>query len=448
MLNLLISVVAFLVVIGILVPVHEFGHFWVARRCGVAVQRFSLGFGPVLLRRRGRDGVEYAVSAIPLGGYVKMLDEREDEVPADQRHRAFNRKPLWQRNAVIVAGPLFNFIFAVLVFWVFFLMGDTVLRPVIDDVRTESPAAEAGFEAGDEIVRVGDSDVDGWSAAIREMMARGAGNEALDVTVRRSGGAEEVRQLDVASIGIVGQQDNPMEALGFRPAPAAPAELARVTADSPASRAGLKAGDRVVAAGGRDIERWRELVRAIEDNRGDSMRLVIERDGSKRELTVDVPEAGRIGVAGEGPPGEALAEYRRQVTYGPIEALTEGSREAWNYGRLMVTVAGKMLTGQASVRNINGPVTIADYAGTSVSYGLQPFLNLLALISISLGLVNLLPIPVLDGGQLLFNGFEWVLGRPLSEEVQALGTQIGLALILMLMVVAVHNDLLRIMGAG
>ena len=447
--SLILNAAAFLVVIGILVTVHEFGHFWVARRCGVGVERFSIGFGRVLLRRYGRDGVEYALSAIPLGGYVKMVDEREGTVPADQRHRAFNRKPLWQRNAVIVAGPAANFLFAIVVFWGLFLLGDTVIRPVLDDVPTQTPAAAASFEAGDEILRVGGKPVRGWSEVMREVLARGAGNTSLPIAVRTAQGDERIRNLDVAAIGAVGQQENPMEALGWRPQrPPLPAKISRVQPDSPAQRGGVEAGDRLVAISGQAVDRWQGLVDAIEAHRGEGMRITVERDGERRELTVAVPEEGKIGVAPTPPEPEDLAPYQDRVEYGPIGALRRGIGETWDYLRLTVTIAGKIVTGDASTRNISGPVSIAEYAGTSASYGIKPFLNLLGMISISLGLINLFPVPVLDGGHLLFNTCEWVMGRPLSEHVQSVATQIGLALIAMLMAMALYNDLLRVMGVG
>ncbi len=447
--SLIINAVAFLIVIGILVTVHEFGHFWVARRCGVGVERFSIGFGRVVLRRFGRDGVEYALSAIPLGGYVKMVDEREGSVPEDQLHRAFNRKPLWQRNAVIVAGPAFNFIFAILVFWGLFLLGDTVMRPVLDDVPPQTPAAEAGFQSGDEIRRVGSKEVSGWSEVMREVLAQGAGNASLPVTVRTAEGSERTRQLDVAAIGPAGQQEDPMQALGWRPQrPPLPAAIRQVLPDTPAARAGLEAGDRLEAIGGQSIDQWQGLVDGIEAHRGQSMRITLVRDGERRQLAVAVPDEGKIGVAPAAPEPDDLAPYQRRIEYGPIAALGRGLTETWDYLRLTVTIAAKIVTGDASTRNISGPVSIAEYAGTSATYGIKPFLNLLGTISISLGLINLFPVPVLDGGHLLFNTCEWVMGRPLSEHAQSVGTQIGLALIVMLMALALYNDLLRVMGVG
>jgi len=443
-----IDIVAFLVVIAILVTVHEYGHFWVARRCGVAVQRFSIGFGPVLLRRQGRDGVEYAMSAIPLGGYVKMLDEREGEVPSHQLHRAFNRQPLWQRNAVIAAGPLVNFLFAVLVFWALFLMGDTVLRPLIGDVTPQSPAAEAGFQPGDEITAVGGSVVDGWNDVLKQLLSQGPGNPSLPVAVRTQEGRNVTRELDVTAIGPMGSQRDVVSALGWQPKrPPRPAVIGDVLDDSAAARAGLAAEDRIVKAGDNAIDGWQALVTAIERHRGDTMPLVVERDGSLRQVRVAVPDQGKIGIQSKPPEPGVLDQYQRKVQYSVLGALGRGATETWDHARLMVTVLAKMVTGQASLRNISGPVHIADYAGDSAQLGLKPFLNLMALISISLGIINLLPIPVLDGGQILFNACEWLLRRPLPESAQAIGTQIGLALIAMIMGLALYNDLLRALGA-
>jgi regulator of sigma E protease len=444
----LVNLLAFLVVIGILVTVHEFGHFWVARRCGVGVQRFSIGFGRVLWRRYGRDGVEYAISALPLGGYVKMLDEREEAVPADQLSRAFNRKPLWQRNAVIIAGPAFNFAFAVLVFWALFLMGDTVLRPVLGDIASDTPAAEAGFQPGDEIRAVAGREVAGWSDVMRQVLSQGAGNEALPVTVATATGERVTRELNMAAIGPIGEQDNVMQALGWQPKrPPLPPVIQEVRSGDPAAAAGLRSGDRLVSVAGSAIEDWQGLVDAIEAHRGESMRLIVERGSDAIEIEVTVPEEGPIGVIPQRPEPGVLDAYQRELTYGVVGAFVRGAEETWNRATFMVTITGKMITGDASTRAISGPVGIAEYAGTSASLGLVPFLTLLATISISLGIINLFPIPILDGGQLLFNACEWVMGRPLSESAQAMGTQVGLALIVMLMTLAFYNDLLRVLGA-
>jgi len=395
-LGVLGNALAFVVVIAILVTVHEFGHFWVARRCGIKVLRFSLGFGRVIARRQGRDGTEYAVSAIPLGGYVKMLDETEGEVPVAEQHRAFNRQRLWRRNAVIVAGPLFNFLFAILVYWVLFGMGETVLRPVLDEVPADTPAAAAGFQTGDEIQTVAGESVTGWRDVIKQVMGSGAGNPALPVTVVTPSGERITRKLDVARIGPLGQDPDILGALGWQPArPALPTRIAEVEAGSAAARAGLSEGDRIVAVDAEPIERWRQLADAVRDATGETLPLTLVGDGGRRTLEVAVPAAGKIGVRAD-PPSDAMRErYTRDVEYGPLEALGRGVGETWAQGQLMLTVSWQMVTGAASTRNISGPVSIAEFAGDSMTMGLRAFLTLLAVISISLGVVNLLPVPVL-----------------------------------------------------
>lgn len=447
--NLLTNVLAFIAVIGILVTVHEFGHFWVARRCGVRVLRFSIGFGRVIARRFDRDGTEYAISAIPLGGYVKMLDEREAPVAETELDRAFNRKPLWQRNAIILAGPVFNFLFAILVYWALFLMGDTVLRPVVSEPPAETAAAAAGFRGGDEITAVAGEPVVGWNDVVKQLLAEGTGNSALAITVATAEGNEATRRLDVAGIGPVGEQPNVLRALGLLPkGPPVPPVVERVQPGSAAEQAGLRADDRVVAAGGEAIDDWRDLSEHVDGAAGEPLQLSVEREGGRRELTVAVPDNGTIGVYARPPEDSVRQRYYRELDYGPLAALGRGVNETWDQGVLMVTMTAKIITGEASTKNLSGPINIAQYAGDSVGMGPGAFLTLLALISISLGVINLLPVPVLDGGHLLFNACEWVLGRPLSDQAQAVGNQVGFAIILLLMGFAFYNDLIRILGAG
>ncbi|PWG63911.1 RIP metalloprotease RseP [Sediminicurvatus halobius] len=450
--GVLIDILGFIVAIGILVTVHEFGHFWVARLVGVRVTRFSVGFGRPLLRRMGRDGTEYVIAAIPLGGYVKMLDEREENVPAEQAAGAFNRKPLWARNAVIVAGPAFNFLFAIVAYWGVFVVGATEVRPIIGEINEGTPAAEAGFQPRDELRAIGGREVQAWDGAIMALIEH-AGDDDVPVRVQRPDGTERERLLDLDDAGLLGDDPDVLSALGLQPwTPQVPPDIGRIMPDGAAAGTDLRPGDRVQAVDGEPVADWRGLVDAIQARPGETVRLTVARDGAAREIEVTLGSRdgaeGPVGVLGVTPrvPEDLYSELRREVRYGPLAAVPEAVSATWQASALTVEVLAKMITGEASVKNLSGPLNIAQYAGDSVSLGITPFLKFLAIVSISLGILNLLPVPVLDGGHLLYNGIEWVRGRPLSEAAQGFGQQIGLAVLFLLMAVAFYNDLLRIFG--
>ncbi|KAB7627923.1 RIP metalloprotease RseP [Alkalilimnicola sp. S0819] len=449
----LTSLLSFVVAIGVLVTVHEFGHYWVARRMGVKVLRFSVGFGRPLLRWvRGADRTEYVISAIPLGGYVKMLDEREGPVAEEEAHRAFNRKSLGARSAVVVAGPLFNFAFALLAYWLVFLTGSTVLRPVVDAPPPHSPAAVAELRAGDEILRVDGEIVRSWEEALFTLLERGLGGKVLALQVESAEGARRELRLPMPD-GLLREEGDVLARLGLRPwRPVLAPVFAEVRADTPAAAAGLRAGDRVLAANGEPIADWTALVRYLEARPGGQVRLSLRRDGAaiERQVTLEAVErdgrqVGRLGVIPEVPEG-LYDRVRAEVRYGPLEAVSKSARATWQASALTVKVLGRMLIGDASLKNLSGPINIAQYAGESASLGLAPFLKFLAIISISLGILNLLPVPVLDGGHLLYFGIEALRGRPLSEQAQLLGQQIGMALLLMLMALAFYNDIVRLLA--
>ena len=446
------SILAFIVAIGILVTVHEFGHYWVARRAGIKVLRFSVGFGrPLLQWRRGADRTEYVIAAIPLGGYVKMLDEREGDVPTEERHRAFNVQPLSKRTAVVLAGPAFNFIFAVLAYMAIAMIGTVELRPVIGPVAEETPAAVAGFQEGDELLTVGGRDTPTWQRTAMALVDAGFHRDDIPVTVRGEDGRERGLVLDMTLAGELGRADNLLERAGFRPwAPELEPVLGRVMEEGAAGRAGLQVGDRIVEAGGEPVAQWHELVRLIEARPGEPLELVVERNGARETLIaeLDAVEAGgrrvgRLGVAPEVPEG-AYDRLYREVQYGPVGALAHGAASTWDASVLTVKVLGRMVIGQASLQNLSGPLTIGQYAGDTASMGVVPFLGFLAIVSISLGIINLLPIPVLDGGHLLYFGIEAVRGKPLSEQAQAIGQHVGLLMLFLLMGLAFYNDLARL----
>ncbi len=450
------SIVGFVVAIALLVAVHEYGHFWTARRCGVRVLRFSIGFGPVLWSRRGRDGTEYALSAVPLGGYVKMLDEREAPVAAEELPYAFNRQSLAKRSAIVFAGPLANFLFAIFAFWLVHLLPTTGIRPVIDTVVADSPAAHAGLLAGSEIRAVNGESVQTWQQALRVLVLRGVeGDTTVELQVAEEGGLRSVR-LPLPTL-ILERPGAVLFGLGLLPwQPSQPAMMGKVLPGEAAAVAGLQAGDRILAVDGVAIADWQDWVRRVRAAPEQRLRVTFERDGLEQQLWL-TPRRVRddfgkaMGRIGAGPAdvsgGEAEIPLDLQVTVqaGPVVALGLAWGRCVEITRLTLKLLGRMLVGEEDTRQLGGPVTIAQQAGSSAAAGIAPFLAFLALISLSLGILNLLPIPILDGGHLLFYAVEWLRGRPLSERVQQWAQQLGMAAILGLMLLALFNDLLRIL---
>ena len=452
--DLLMSLLGFILALGILVAVHEFGHFWVARRLGVKVLRFSIGFGRPLLRwRRPGDETEYVLAAIPLGGYVKMVDEREGEVPEADLPRAFNRQPLWVRTLVVLAGPAFNLLFAILLFWAVLVLGENGLKPVVGEVKPGSVAEQAGFRPGDQIQAVNGHRTATWSQVLYRLAAAAAGGEAMTIEVIDADGRIRRLQLSAEAVGDPAEAKDPLETLGLKPKiPKIPPLIGKVVPGEPASEAGLQPGDRILTMDGKPVDDWVAWVEYIRDHPLQPVRLEVERQGRVITLTV-TPRAvesgegkaiGRIGAANQG--AEAVWKpYLVHYRMGALEAVPEAFRRTWEFSVLTLKVVWRMLTGEASLKNLGGPITMADAAGSAVSAGLVNFLKLLAVISISLGVFNLFPIPVLDGGHLLFFAVEAVTGRPVSEEAMARAQQFGMALLLALMVVVFYQDILRLM---
>jgi regulator of sigma E protease len=449
-----LRIFGFILAIGILVTVHEFGHFWVARRLGIKVLRFSIGFGrPLFTWHRKGDETEYVVAAIPLGGYVKMLDEREGEVPKAELSRSFNRKPLWVRTAVVLAGPLFNLFFAVLLFWLVLVLGETGLRPLVGAVMPGSVAEQAGFQSGDEIVSINGEKTLTWSQVLYRFAAASAGGDPIALEVRDRDGKLHRRVLPFDAIGDLAEVKNPLKRLGLKPdLPQIPAVLGKVIPGEPAAQAGLEAGDRILVMDGKPVKDWVQWVNYIREHPLQPIRLEIERAGRRLEKVVtpravttdDGQSIGRIGAANK-PMPELWERYRVVHAMGLLEAVPEAFARTWDFSILTLKVMWRILSGQASLKNLGGPITMADAAGSAVSAGLVYFLKLLAVISISLGVFNLLPVPVLDGGHLLFFAIEGVTGRPPSEAFMARGQQIGLALLLALMMLVFYQDILRLM---
>lgn len=444
--------IAFAVVIGVLIVFHEAGHYAAARLCGVKVLRFSIGFGHVLWQRRlGKDGTEWAISAFPLGGYVKMLDEREGDVPPNEAHRAFNRQSVGRRSLIVAAGPAANFLLAILLYWGIFLYGSNELLPILGKPPGDSPAAMAAIANGEQVRRVDGEPVATWDDFRWLLLQKALDQESAELEVINEHGEIAVRRLYLAAAGEQGWEGDALERLGivfYRPQ-AAPV-IGRLVAGGVAERAGLLPGDRVTALDGQAITIWHDLVLHVREAAGRPVKVDFERAGQRMTLEV-IPDAvsergrtvGKIGVA-VADSDEIRREIRVFVSHGFVEAGAKALAETWDKSVFSLVMLGKMLTGDVSWKNLSGPVTIADYAGQSARLGLDYYIKFMALVSISLGVLNLLPIPVLDGGHLMYHMIEVVRRRPLSERAMGIAQQIGLSLLLALMAFAFFNDLNRL----
>ena len=453
MIDFIYYIVAFVVALGILIVVHEYGHYWVARRLGVKVLRFSIGFGKTIwMRHIGPDQMEFVVAALPLGGYVKMLDETEGEVRTEELPRAFNRQPVWKRMAIVLAGPLANFLFAILAYWAVNMAGIEGIKPVVGRVLENSIAERAGFRVGDLLLRIDDRDVQTWDQRRLYLFQRALDRAPVTIEVRDSQGQQKIRVLDLTAFPIAevnaGLIERGIGLIGYLPTPL-PA-IGALDAAGPAARAGLKVGDRFVELDGRTVRTWEEVADVISRNPGRAIGAVVERDGARQrvELMPDAvaqPDGGRIGRIHIRPQfAELPPAMRVQARLGPLEALRDGMESTWSMSWLTLEMLYKMLRLEVSTENISGPITIAQYAGHSAKIGLVPFVLFLAVISISLGVLNLLPIPVLDGGHLMYYSIEAVKGSPVSERVLAWGQQVGVTLLVALMILAFYNDLTRL----
>ncbi len=448
------SLFSFILVIAVLVTVHEFGHFWVARRLGIKVLKFSIGFGKPLLRRRGGD-TEYVLAAIPLGGYVKMLDEREGPVAKEELARAFNRQTLAVRSAVVLAGPVFNFLLAIAAYALVFMVGVTGLKPIVGEVTPASLAEQGGFQAGDQMQTIAGHPVKTWDEAFLAIMEASLARKDVDVEVLDSAQSERSRHIRFSTLNEDIDRENLITFIGMAPFRLAiPPLIGDIVSGGAAEKAGLLAGDRIIAADGEDIADWRDWVHYVRSRPGMTIDLIVRRDAGETRHLLLVPEPvssssgeeiGQIG-ASVVYPREQLAALQTTVRYGPVQALLSAVDKTWSMTKLTLTMLANMFFGDVSMDNLSGPISIAQFAGQSASLGMTSFLGFIALISISLGVLNLLPIPVLDGGHLFFYACEAVLGRPLSAAAEAMGQRIGMAIILALMLVAFYNDFARILG--
>jgi len=451
--SLVQTLVAFIVALGVLIVVHEYGHYLVARLCRVKVLRFSVGFGrPLALWRLGPDRTEWVLAAIPFGGYVKMLDEREGAVAPAELERAFNRQSVWKRFAIVLAGPLFNFVFAVLVYAGLFMYGLPEARPMLGAPPAGSAAAAAGVHAGDTVRAIDGEPITTWQELRWRVLQAALERKPLQLETLDERGHIAMPTLDLSGFPTSEVESDVLERVGLRLyRPPLAAVLGPIVPGGAAERAGLKPGDRVVRVDAQPIENWEAFVNVIRSRPGAALAITIERSGARETLQV-VPDAvnggaariGRIGAGPQQPEGYADKLVVR-VRYGPLASLARASAKTADIALFSLKMLGKMLIGEISWRHLSGPVTIADFAGQSASLGWVSYLTFLALISISLGVLNLLPIPLLDGGHLMYYAIEIVKGRPVSERFMELGQRVGLALLLVKMAFAFYNDLNRLL---
>lgn len=444
-------IVSTLVVLGVLVTIHEFGHFWVARCCGVKVLRFSIGFGSPLLRWRDKQGTEFVVAWLPLGGYVKMVDEREGEVGADLLPYAFNRKPVAARMAIVAAGPIANFVLAIFAFWIVYLIGVKGLAPIVDGVTEGSVAAEAGLRDGDEIVSVDGRPTPTWQTLGEALIHRFGDDGSITFSVQpRDSNMRYERSATLNDWDVDADDPDPVAALGitlFRPAMLPLVDS--TTPGSPAARAGFESGDRVLSADGVKIEDWGAWVNYVRERPGQAMQVVVDRAGESVSLRV-IPDGveengrtiGQVGMRAVQP--DWPEDLFRESRYGPWAGLGKALAQTGSTVEMIFNSVIKMITGAISVEHLSGPITIAKVAGTSAQYGVVSFLQFMALLSVSLGVLNLLPVPVLDGGHLLYYAVEAIKGSPVSQRVQEAGYRFGLFFIVGLMLLALYNDINRL----
>ena len=455
MTTFLSSALALIVTLGVLIAFHEYGHFWTARKLGVKVLRYSIGFGkPLWMRRRGEDQTEYVIAAFPLGGYVKMLDEREGDVAPSEQHRAFNRQSVWSRFAIVIAGPMFNFIFAILAFWIMYLIGVPGVKPIVGDIEPETIAAVSGFRAGDEIIEIEGEETATWGVVRLTLLDHSLDSDEVNMMVRSQSGEVHSLKLPVNNITTEIKQKDLLSHVGITPfRPKLPPVLGQLEPGGPAEVAGLQENDRIIKIGDQWLYSWEDLVNIVQAHPQQKLIIEIERSGKTRVIDVNTTQrktdAGLIGKIGAAPARpEALSQdYLAEVKYSFFTAFGVAVVKTWKMSVLTLRMIGKMIVGEVSLDNLSGPITIATYAGYTASAGISSFLYFLAVISISLGVLNLLPIPLLDGGHLLNYLIEIIKGSPLSDVIQLKMQRVGIALLAMLMSLALYNDIARLVGS-
>ncbi len=455
--NLLLTIPAFLLAIGVLVTVHEFGHFWVARKLGVKVLRFSIGFGKPLWRRVSKDAdkVEYVLAALPFGGYVKMLDERECEdgceIPEHEVHRAFNRQVLWKRAAIVVAGPVANFLLAIAVYALVFMLGQEAMRPYVD-VAKDSPAATAGFQPGDQVLAINGVETASWEDLRMLLVEEYLKSPQLVFSVTTPEGTPVQRDLNLQGLAMFKEEAGALDKIGMKPwLPPYDVVVEQVVPNTPAAQAGLQARDKILAIDALKPTGGRSFVEYIQAHPDQAVTLKVERAGAAQMLTVTPrintgATVATIGAQLAAPPTTLRDKVYFTQSYGVMESLWRGAAKTWQMSVVTLKLMGRMLTGEVSLNNVSGPVTIAQFAGISASIGLTYYLGFLAIVSVSLGVLNLLPVPMLDGGHLFYYLIEWIKGSPVSAAVEAAGFRLGMAIIGGLMVLALYNDFTRLLN--
>jgi len=450
MFDVLYTVGAFLIAISLLVAIHEFGHFWVARRLGVKILRFSIGFGKPLWKKTfGEDKTEFVIASLPLGGYVKMLDGREGEVPEAEAHRAFDRQSLLTRFAIVFAGPAFNFIFAIVAYWMMFVIGVQGVVPVVGEVTEDSPAARAGLVSGQQIIAIDGKETPIWDVALEALLPVMVDRGHVKMTLADKNGMTFNAELDLSQTEQELEPGKLFEILGFTPwREELKPIIGRVVEDSPAAKAKLQEQDRIIRIDDQAIDDWADLVEVVSARPDQDMLLVIVRDGYEMEVpihTMSTEQDGRkLGKLGIGP---YVSDANRVLyRYGVFSAMANAWNKCWSNSWLTLRMLGKIISGEVSVKNLSGPINIAVYAGYSANAGMARFLDFLAIVSISLGILNLLPVPVLDGGHLMFYLVEAIKGSPVSEQTEMIGQQIGIAALILLMSLALYNDLVRLIN--
>ena len=453
--SLLTTVAAFVVALCLLIVFHEYGHYLVARFFNVKVLRFSVGFGrPIVAWPRGPDRTEWAIGGFPFGGYVKMLDEREGPVAPAEAHRAFNRQPVHKRIAIVAAGPIANFLLAIVLYWLLFLIGVPGMKPVIGPPIAATAAAAAGFQSGETIARVEGDPVRTWQDARLALLKAGVARGAVKVETINARGEITFRTLDLSGLSPDDLDAEFIERIGLtRFQPSLPPKVGQVLSGRPAERAGLRAGDEILAINDEPLKSWEDVVGIIGKSPDAMLTLELRRSDGSEEVVRVVPEGvnengKRVGRIGVGPSVDAqeLDRLRTVVRYGPLDAFSRALARTWEMSVFSLRMMGKMIVGEVSLRNLSGPLTIADYAGQSAQLGWIAYLSFLALVSVSLGVLNLLPIPLLDGGHLMYYIAEIIKGRPVSERALEIGQHVGIALLFTLMAFAIYNDITRLLG--
>lgn len=449
MFEIIRNIGAFVIALGILVAVHEWGHFYIARKCGVKVLRFSIGFGKPLYKRITSTGMEFVIAAIPLGGYVRMLDSRVDDVAEQDKYESFDIQPVWKRFAIVAAGPGINFLFAIFILMIVAMIGQDKAKPYIGEITPESYMATTGIEVGDQIIAIDGATTKTWQAVNIELM-RFIGGDNIPLTVEKPNGQAVSYQMKMPNWQFDPELDNMFTSVGFEPFRTKPSKIiALVVADGPSAQAGLQEKDEILKLNGTFMDEWGQIVDYVASRANETIEVEVLRNGESKvfsvtlgEIKTDKGSTGRLGISSQ--VGAYPEAYYFHDKSGPFDALVKGTQDTWRLMTLTVEMLGKFINGDVAVKNLSGPISIAQGAGMSASYGIIVFLGFLALISVNLGIINLLPLPMLDGGHLMYFIAEWITGKPVPDGIQEIGFRIGGVLLFMLMAVAIFNDINRI----